>query len=207
MAVEASAPPARARAFLYKQFLVVVVVIVILTTRFSSSPSHTLKVGEWSGWSSCPCRTKSGFSIQSRSKKVIEPAMFGGKCGVAVHGPLSETRSCLASPCVNHYSTPCNDRGTSIYLDRHALDCGEGRALQRFQLRPCALNKMKIDYSCVNVNINTGVDVKYAARDTPWNDRGNGHTIFLDRHSVDCGGSGVVQRFRLSHNGRTKQIR
>ena len=136
--------------------------------------------------------------------------MFGGKCGVAVHGPLSETRTCLSSPCVYHFSTRCNDRGSNIFLDRHALDCGQGRALQRFQLRPCADNKMKIDYSCVEVNkidLNTGVDVKYPIRDTPWNDWGNGATIFLDRHHVQCEWNGVIQRVGLRYDGRKKQIR
>ena len=181
----------------------------------------SFQVSGWSSWGDCPCQSSATIPLQSRTKRVTQPPGFNGKCGVDVHGPLTDTRICRSPPsaCAKSYSTKCNDRGINIFLDRHPIDCAEGRAIQRFELRPCEGNKMRYDYTCVDININPDVDITYLAKDTEDNDYGMGSTckkhcqgndygegsiFYLDRHKVDCQNNGVLQRFTLKNSGNSK---
>jgi hypothetical protein len=82
--------------------------------------------------------------------------------------------------------------GSMIHLDRHDVDCGED-GLTGFVLKKTGDNKMLYEYSCRD-DINTPLE---AQKNTGSNDWGNNNTIYLDRHTMDCGNKAIGQ-FRLN---------
>ena len=89
--------------------------------------------------------------------------------------------------------TPANDwgGGNSIYLDRHTLDCGDD-GINQFKLGRPKNNQIQYSYKCVE-GVNSPANIN---KDTGANDWGGGNSIYLDRHSVDCG-KNPISKFRL----------
>lgn len=83
-----------------------------------------------------------------------------------------------------------------IYLDRHALDCGN-KPLLRFQLANSG-SSMQYNYSCGTSSLSNISDHWTPANSDGQNDEGvpsNG--IYLDRHDVHCPGGKVLTYMRL----------
>lgn len=77
--------------------------------------------------------------------------------------------------------------GSSLYLDRHFLNCASTstpRALNGFQLETYVGGWMRYRYTCTSLNKNPA---GYTWNATPLNEDGNGNTVYLDRHAIQCG--------------------
>jgi hypothetical protein len=90
-------------------------------------------------------------------------------------------------------TTPSNDwgNGNLIFLDRHALDCGDD-AINKFHLRRPAGNRINYNYECLEGVNSSKSGWKYTGTQPD----GGGNTIFLDRHNVNCGDKPIVD-FKL----------
>ena len=89
-------------------------------------------------------------------------------------------------------STRANDwgGGNSIYLDRHNVDCAN-KALKGFHLRRPRGNQLQYKYQCGGAT--TDASIRKNSGTNHW---GGGHTLYLDRHRVDCGPNPLHQ-FKL----------
>jgi hypothetical protein len=89
--------------------------------------------------------------------------------------------------------TPANDwgGGNMIFLDRHTLDCGDD-GLNQFRLGRPTDTQIQYKYKCLD-GINSPANIN---KDTGSNDWGGGHTVFLDRHNVNCD-KNPIAKFRL----------
>ena len=93
-----------------------------------------------------------------------------------------------------------NGEGKVYYLDRHNVDCGhdhEPDGLNRFQLKTDNDNAtMQYEYKCL-----TGLDTSDGGEHntTPDVDGDPPHSVYLDRHTVDCGNKPITQ-FKLHRN-------
>jgi hypothetical protein len=90
---------------------------------------------------------------------------------------------------------------STIYLDRHNLDCGNNMVIKGFKLHTWWNDNAKIEYEYKCVPHSTATCSRYT---TPANDEGNS-IIYLDRHHVDCPEISKpylkqVKLFRPSHN-------
>jgi hypothetical protein len=100
--------------------------------------------------------------------------------------------------------TPWNDYGggNTIYMDRHALDCGTGNVLTQLRLG-AANNQIQYKYKCAPAK------KTLTCRDlsTPLNDDGGGNTIYMDRHVPACGPNEAMSKLRYARgpDGRTGQ--
>jgi hypothetical protein len=92
-------------------------------------------------------------------------------------------------------STGFNDvgGGSSIFLDRHQLDCGEDGAITQFQLANNDTSKYQYNYKCIKM----GTPMTSRMVTTPANDDGGGSALFLDRHDVVCADDEVMNYFTL----------
>jgi hypothetical protein len=93
-------------------------------------------------------------------------------------------------------STKLNDAGggANIYLDRHAIDCGEDGAITQFNLnRMGTNNSYQYNYRCIKMK----KPMSSRIVSTPANDYGWYHLAYLDRHDVACAGDEVMNYFQL----------
>jgi len=116
-------------------------------------------------------------------------------------------------------STPANDWGNqaTIYLDRHAPDCGIG-AICQFHLRRPMWNSLRYDTQCImpaNCDNNCrskiqNLDYRYCSwHNTPKNDLGNWagkSTNYLDRHHVRCPNNKVLVKFQLKSDWGVRKV-
>ena len=120
---------------------------------------------------------------------------------------------------IKNTSTPNNAWGSqqTIYLDRHAPDCGIG-AISQFHLRRGTPTTIRYDTQCI---MPQGCDQKCPAaikqidskecptHSTPKNILGNWtglSTNYLDRHHVKCPAGKVLTYFRLRSNWSIRKI-
>lgn len=100
------------------------------------------------------------------------------------------TESTLAPPPPdnpNKSYTPWNDESSSnIILDRHNVTCNN-KPITDFVLQRDNNGKMRYEYGCLNKNVESTENKK-----TPPNDDGDGQSIYLDRHNVDCQGKPIT---------------
>ncbi len=85
-----------------------------------------------------------------------------------------------------------------IHLDRHNVTCGDD-GLVGFSLKKTGNNKMLYEYTCRD-DINTPLE---AQKNTGSNDWGNNNTIYLDRHTMDCGKKAIGE-FKLTRPANNK---
>jgi hypothetical protein len=88
--------------------------------------------------------------------------------------------------------------GNMVYLDRHNVNCHDD-GLNQFHLRRPKKNQINYNYRCLD-GVNSS---QTAARKTGSNDWGAGNTIFLDRHTVNCG-KNPISSFRLERPAKNK---
>ena len=116
-------------------------------------------------------------------------------------------------------STPLNDStGSTIYLDRHTVNCKENAGIVGFRLGSAPGWKMRENYGnpvdtvdvlltmlilqmfvlsdCTKITLADTAPVEVMS--TPYTDDGGGNTIFLDRHFVACKGNTVLNSFRYT---------
>ena len=86
--------------------------------------------------------------------------------------------------------------GNSIYLDRHNVDCGN-KALKGFHLRRPRGNQINYNYQCGGTTSGASIN-----KNSGTNNLGGGHTLYLDRHKVDCGPNPLHQ-FKLTRPNRS----
>ena len=86
--------------------------------------------------------------------------------------------------------------GNSIYLDRHNVDCGN-KALKGFHLRRPRGNQINYNYQCGGTTSGASIN-----KNSGTNNWGGGHTLYLDRHKVDCGPNPLHQ-FKLTRPNRS----
>ena len=86
--------------------------------------------------------------------------------------------------------------GNSIYLDRHNVDCGN-KALKGFHLRRPRGNQINYKYQCGGTTSGASIN-----KNSGTNNWGGGHTLYLDRHRVDCGPNPLHQ-FKLTRPNRS----
>jgi hypothetical protein len=89
-------------------------------------------------------------------------------------------------------STTADDwgEGNSLYLDRHDVDCGDD-GLRQFRLGRPSATQINYSYMCKE-----GIDSPGTDKNSGANDWGEGNSVYLDRHNVDCGNKPIA-RFRL----------
>lgn len=97
-------------------------------------------------------------------------------------------------------STPWNDvaDGMAIYLDRHNMDCGP-KALNQilYKRNPADLSQFGMQYTCGEGGaLDTPIP-----KNTPWDEDGNGNTIYLDRHDAVCPENSVMTKLQLARSG------
>lgn len=100
---------------------------------------------------------------------------------------------------VEKKKTPPNDDGggNSIYLDRHSVDCGNKSIMNQFHMNRekdanGSYNKIQYNYTC-----HTGHEGNLTQMNSGDNDDGGGNSVYLDRHSVNCGDQ-FINQFRLT---------
>ena len=128
----------------------------------------------WSGFSSC---TKGcdygGFKTRSRSHDVTKQGQ-----GRSCDGSNTDTRNCF-NGCCNH-QFHCTDR------------------------HKCIPSGQKCDYddNCGDKQDEKACREKCTIKYTNWNSHGDGNMVYLDRHTLDCGGNGnVLKMFHLERSG------
>ena len=120
-------------------------------------------------------------------------------------GLLAVVHLHFAFSCSNLRFTGYNNEGggKSVYLDRHHLYC-DSRGMRTFHLDRGSRSSMRYQYCCENLR---GARGSIVQRYTWFNDDGNGNTVYLDRHNVDCGFRGILVGFRLQRNRQHNRIR
>ena len=110
----------------------------------------------------------------------------------AAHVHVVKVAKAVASGTGRERSTRPNHwgGGNSIFLDRHNVDCGN-KALQGFHLRRPRNNQINYKYQCGGATTSAGIN-----KNSGTNHWGGGHTLYLDRHRVDCGPNPLHQ-FKL----------
>ena len=92
--------------------------------------------------------------------------------------------------------------GSLVYFDRHRVYCGgSGNVLTAFYLRRNG-GSIRYNYKCCRLKRTICYN---QPRYTGWNSDGGGNTIYLDRHSVNCGDYGYINHFQLKRGGRNVQ--
>ena len=86
--------------------------------------------------------------------------------------------------------TPANDwgEGNIVYLDRHTVDCDDD-GLNQFKLGRPQEDQINYSYKCLE-GINSPANIN---KDTGANDWGEGNSVYLDRHTVDCGDKPIAR--------------
>jgi len=114
-------------------------------------------------------------------------------------GESSTSAGTCNNRCTDHYSGMNSDGGGNlIYLDRHTLTCGNNQALgamglTRFKLqRNSNGGNYEYAYRCCDVNLNSEAHTSTTSHTTSCSSDGNGQSIYLDRHGVDCGNDKVI---------------
>jgi hypothetical protein len=82
---------------------------------------------------------------------------------------------------------------SSIFLDRHDVNCDEGTGLSQLKLVSDG-GKFHYKYACAPVPT-LG---KCVEKQTTANDWGNGSVIYLDRHNIKCDKDQVMSEFKLT---------
>jgi len=89
-----------------------------------------------------------------------------------------------------------NGAGNVIYLDRHNVTCN-GDGLNRFQLKndytDSTNHTMQYEYKCLTGLDTNGISENSTTADV---DGDPPHTVYLDRHTVDCNNKPITQ-FKL----------
>lgn len=163
--------------------------------------------GDFGPWS--PCDKTCGTGKQTRTKICIKEAAFGGKpCS-----KTTETQSCNTQACVipidgidgnfgdwTTCSKPCGggiQTRTKICL-KEAQNGG----------KPCS--RTTETQSCNNQACSIPATTTYPKTmqsdlTTPWNDSGNGNSVYLDRHDINCPNKSALSKFQMA-NKDGKQI-
>jgi hypothetical protein len=108
--------------------------------------------------------------------------------------------TCIYSPedisndCSNH-ETPRNDvwsneRDSIMWLDRHNLNCENGKVMNSFEVARDA-NKIFFKYTCCKANVQSVQTFETQYKQS------EGQTYYLDRHDVDAKGWNVISGFVL----------
>lgn len=92
--------------------------------------------------------------------------------------------------------------GQTQFLDRHELNCGPNGVIQQMKLLTPGKNKIRYDYTCVNVP-----NLKCRELTTKWNDNKPRTSIYLDRHDVKCGPNEALQKVKLDTQNYGEKIR
>jgi hypothetical protein len=123
-------------------------------------------------------------------------AIMQDDCNLVIYDsgdqPTWSSKGGIVSPESVNKTTPSNDwgEGNMAYLDRHNVDCGDDGLVQ-FRLGRPASDKIQYSYKCLE-----GINSAGTNKNTGDNDWGEGHTVYLDRHNVDCDSKPIAQ-FRL----------
>lgn len=126
------------------------------------------------------------FRLQRNSD--LNQYQFNYKCSSAMQ---------LDRPIGN--ATPWNDEGggNAVFLDRHNVDCGANNVLTRTHLRRKGDGNYQYEYSCARSNR----PLKCRKATTGFNDEGDGNSVYLDRHNVECNGDEALSQFHLQRSG------
>ena len=97
--------------------------------------------------------------------------------------------------------------GSTIYLDRHFLNC-ENNAINRLRLLNIGqtnfvqTDKNMYDYTCTSEG---SLDTTKVYKATTPDTNGNGQIRFLDRHNIICDNNSVLSDLKLVNNGGNLQ--
>ncbi len=92
-----------------------------------------------------------------------------------------------------------------VTIDRHRMNCrGRGNILSMFHLQRSG-SKMRYQYECCKLR-NLGY-CTLVHKYTPFNRDGNGNSVYLDRHSANCGTKSFVNDFRIERNSGHNKVR
>jgi hypothetical protein len=88
---------------------------------------------------------------------------------------------------------------STVNLDKHNIDCSNDGFINQFQLQSLQNDRkkptdVKYNYKCINNN--NFENNNLTNYNTGFNDDGKGHSIFLDRHNIDCK-EGLLTQFQL----------
>ena len=98
---------------------------------------------------------------------------------------------------------------TSLYLNTSYDERGFARSLIDTALRRNSSDdRNQYVYKCCKVNPNVkNARIKAVDSTTPWSSIGDRSTKYLDRHTLDCGDDGMLNKFGLSMSSDRKNIR
>ena len=120
-------------------------------------------------------------------------------------GKINYNATCIPDPNNSEYTkhfTPLNDdgRGNTVYLDRHNIDCKNQGLISRIKLvRGGNAKKVGYKYTCKASGVKS-----CSNQSTPWNDKGAGKNVYLDRHNVSCPSGKALKRVKLTRDGKGK---
>ncbi|GBF93718.1 hypothetical protein Rsub_06821 [Raphidocelis subcapitata] len=90
--------------------------------------------------------------------------------------------------------------GSTVYMDRHNVECGANRVLSDWRLVRPSGNTIAIQYQCGNVPRTSNCQL-FA---TPWANKGGGGQVnFFDRHTVQCPGNKKITRWQLQNDNNS----
>ncbi len=93
-------------------------------------------------------------------------------------------------------NTDSQEKASMNYLDRHRVQCPDGRALQSFKINrnPSNTSQIQYAYNCAKINSN-----KCVRTELDWTSMGNKSIFYLDRQYISPAQGGyVLQGFKLN---------
>ena len=120
----------------------------------------------------------------------------GNSGSTAGTGSTTSSTPGLPSLTLSNLNTAWNDEGggSSIYLDRHDVSCPAQSGMSSFALKRKGDGNYREEYGCL-VGSDFGAQT---ASFTPANDWGQGNTVFLDRHNVQCPAGNVLNDWHVT---------
>ena len=107
------------------------------------------------------------------------------------------------SSCTDNNTVSSASDWKSYSLVNQNPKCNRFSFLKRFQLQQDGSNT-KYEFSCCKLQ---NLVCNITSRTTLWNDDGVGNSVFLDRHTVDCGESSFLQDFILQRDPTVSRMR
>ena len=162
--------------------------------RICSSATHvgSKSDGTWGPWADNS--TVASTCVGAKLDEIWEVQDDGSR-------KLADGHTLTGKPSITGFQT--NGAGNVVYLDRHSVNCNND-GLRRFQLKndytDDTNHTMAYEFGCL-----TGLGItETTEKETTLDIDGDPpHTVYLDRHTVDCGNKPITQ-FRLHRNSQAE---
>jgi len=98
-------------------------------------------------------------------------------------------------------------RGNMLYLDRHNVKCNKDQAMTRWKIGRPSGRTIRVKFTCQTVR--SGLESCERKSTSPSNDGGwnNRNTMYLDRHTLNCGDDKMLTKWKLNRVGGKVQFK